>query len=140
MPMRKHIGFIELIVILSVIVLIVRGMAYKNSLKHVLTPNNNYCNPERIRLSCIMVKTKKETDEIIKELKSGRDFTEIAREKSKCPSSIHGGDLGYYEKGKFVPESYEAFFDINVKVGEIKIIKPKKEDRYSYWFIVKKTE
>ncbi len=37
---------------------------------------------------------KEEADEIIKELKEGKDFTELAIEKSACPSRKKGGDLG----------------------------------------------
>lgn len=98
--------------------------------------NSNLEKPERIRLSAIIVETKEETDEIIKELKAGRDFAEIAREKSLCPSSIYGGDLGYFEKGKNVPEGYEVLFDL--KVGEIKILTPSKKEYY--WFIMKRTD
>lgn len=65
----------------------------------------------------ILVKTEEEAKEIIEELKNGRDFIELAKEKSTGPSGPDGGDLGYFGKGRMVPEFEKAAFAL--EPGEI---------------------
>ncbi len=50
--------------------------------------------PSPVRIRHILVEKKEEADEVIKELKEGKDFTELAIDKSACPSRKNGGDLG----------------------------------------------
>ncbi|MEQ8223857.1 MAG: peptidylprolyl isomerase [Candidatus Eremiobacterota bacterium] len=50
--------------------------------------------PSSVRIRHILVETKGEAEEIVKELKEGKDFTELALDKSYCPSRTKGGDLG----------------------------------------------
>lgn len=62
-----------------------------------------------------------ETDEAaakdaIKRLEDGEDFAELAKELSTGPSGPSGGDLGYFTKGRMVPEFSEAAF--STKPGE----------------------
>jgi len=78
---------------------------------------NRYYQQEEINVSHILVKTKKEANEIQKELKQGRDFAQLAREHSTCPSKNNGGNLGWFGHGKMVPEFDKAAFDL--KKGEI---------------------
>lgn len=52
-----------------------------------------------------------------REIDSGVDFQELAREYSDCPSAQHGGDLGSFGRGMMVPEFEEAAFALNP--GEI---------------------
>ena len=49
----------------------------------------------------ILVKTREEAESILAELKAGKDFREIAKQKSIAPSAANGGDLGYFNKGDF---------------------------------------
>ncbi|MFC1524540.1 peptidylprolyl isomerase [Thermodesulfobacteriota bacterium] len=49
---------------------------------------------------------------IQKKIKSGDDFTTLAKENSECPSSAQGGDLNFFEKGKMVPEFDNAAFSL----------------------------
>jgi parvulin-like peptidyl-prolyl isomerase len=49
----------------------------------------------------IMVATRAEADAIVKELAAGKEFGEVAKQKSKSPSAAKGGDLGYFNKGDF---------------------------------------
>jgi peptidyl-prolyl cis-trans isomerase C len=65
---------------------------------------------EEIHARHILVKTEDEAKAIIKELDSGKDFAEIAKEKSTDPSKSDGGDLGFFGKGQMVPEFEAAAF------------------------------
>lgn len=65
---------------------------------------------EEIRARHILVKTEEEAKAIIAELDAGKDFIEIAKEKSTDPNKSEGGDLGYFSKGRMVPEFEEAAF------------------------------
>jgi len=58
----------------------------------------------------ILVKTEEDALAVLKELKDGKDFVEVAKEKSTGPSGPKGGDLGYFGKGQMVPEFEAAAF------------------------------
>lgn len=69
-------------------------------------------------------KAQKDAEDILKRIKGGEEFSELAKENSACPSSAKGGDLGYFTKGQMVPEFEEAVFSL--KPGEIsEIVKTK---------------
>lgn len=65
---------------------------------------------EEIHARHILVKTEEEAKAIIADLDAGKDFVEIAKEKSTDPNKSEGGDLGYFSKGRMVPEFEEAAF------------------------------
>ena len=85
--------------------------------------------PEKVRASHILItvpqnatdEQKKESltkiQEIQKEVKEGKDFAELAKEKSACPSAKNGGDLNYFGKGQMVKPFEDAAFAL--KVGEV---------------------
>lgn len=55
---------------------------------------------------------------ILNEIKSGKDFADLAKEKSQDPGSgAKGGDLGFFARGSMVKEFEEAAF--KMKVGEL---------------------
>ncbi|MDP7605569.1 MAG: peptidylprolyl isomerase [SAR324 cluster bacterium] len=56
-------------------------------------------------------------EQILKDLKRGKDFAELAREHSDGPSGPKGGDLGRFTRGQMVPEFDQAVF--NLKPGEV---------------------
>ncbi|MFN3967103.1 MAG: peptidylprolyl isomerase [Endomicrobiia bacterium] len=61
---------------------------------------------------------KKKAEMVLKKLKEGADFAELAREYSDDPGSREkGGDLGYFAKGDMVPEFEKVAF--SMQVGEI---------------------
>jgi len=60
----------------------------------------------------ILVKTEDEAKALIKELEDGADFVELAKSKSTGPSGPNGGDLGYFGKGRMVPEFEQAAFKL----------------------------
>ncbi len=68
--------------------------------------NEEYFNqPEKVRASHILVKTEAEADQLLEQLKNGADFAELAAQHSLDTSNNYlGGDLGYFEKGRMVPE------------------------------------
>ncbi|MGB7286463.1 MAG: peptidylprolyl isomerase [Salaquimonas sp.] len=67
--------------------------------------------PEKeIKARHILVKTEDEAKSIIAELEGGKDFVELAKEKSTGPSGPNGGDLGFFGKGQMVPAFEEAVF------------------------------
>lgn len=81
----------------------------------------SFATPEQVRASHILVDTKEEAEEILKQLKDGADFAELAKEKSKDPGSgAKGGDLDYFGKGEMMPEFEEAAF--KTPVGELSAI------------------
>ncbi|TRL35831.1 peptidylprolyl isomerase [Rhizobium straminoryzae] len=65
---------------------------------------------EEVHARHILVKTEDEAKDIIKQLDAGKDFVELAKEKSEDTSKSDGGDLGYFTKGRMVPEFEEAAF------------------------------
>jgi len=62
-------------------------------------------------------KAREKAESLLKQLKGGADFAELAQKESSCPSSSQGGDLGFFGKGQMVPEFEKASFAL--KPGEV---------------------
>ncbi len=60
---------------------------------------------------------KEKIDSLYTEAVSGADFEDLARQFSQDSSAPKGGDLGYFEEGRMVPEFSEAAF--SMEIGEI---------------------
>ena len=73
--------------------------------------------PSKVHALHILVKTESEAQALLFDLKRGKDFGEIAKEKSLCPSGKKGGDLGWFGKGQMVREFEQAAFAL--KSGEM---------------------
>lgn len=72
---------------------------------------------QEVRARHILVKTKKEAEDIIKSLDKGAKFDEVAKEKSSEKSAATtGGDVGYFSRGQMVKPFEDAAFAL--KVGE----------------------
>lgn len=69
--------------------------------------------PTKIHALHILVKTEDEALAILYDLKHGKDFAEIAKEKSLCPSGKKGGDLGWFGRKQMVKEFEEAAFSLD---------------------------
>jgi peptidyl-prolyl cis-trans isomerase C len=71
-----------------------------------------------VRASHILVDTEGEASQLRQEITSGqKEFTDAAKAVSKCPSGRNGGDLGFFGRGRMVPEFDQAAF--SQPVGEV---------------------
>lgn len=74
--------------------------------------------PEMVRARHILVKTEEEAVDIRKELEQGGEFESLAKKYSTEPGADQsGGELGFFPRGRMVPEFEEAAFSLSV--GEI---------------------
>jgi peptidyl-prolyl cis-trans isomerase C len=71
----------------------------------------------KVNASHILVKTKEEADYCLNLIKAGKNFEELATEKSLCSSKKRGGSLGWFSRGQMVKEFEQACF--NSKKGQI---------------------
>jgi peptidyl-prolyl cis-trans isomerase C len=102
--------------------------------------------PEQIKASHILCKVdpkasaeeknkaKEKAASLLKEIKGGKDFAELAKTNSDCPSGKQGGDLGLFGKGQMVPSFEAAAFAL--KPGEVSDVV---ETQFGY-HIIKVTE
>ncbi len=89
---------------------------------------SKYNMPEQFRASHILIKVdpgagqelrkafRANAEAVLKRIKDGEKFEEIAINESDDPSKIKGGDLGYFHAGQTVAEFEEAL--TKLKVGE----------------------
>ncbi|UCC96546.1 MAG: peptidylprolyl isomerase [Phycisphaerales bacterium] len=89
--------------------------------------------PEQIRASHILIKfddiasggdpneaktqAKAKVEDLLKQIKEGADFAELAKAHSACPSAPAGGDLGFFPRGKTTPPFEKVAFEL--EVGQI---------------------
>jgi peptidylprolyl isomerase/peptidyl-prolyl cis-trans isomerase C len=64
----------------------------------------------------ILVPNRHEADDILRKLRMGSDFHELARKFSSCASAVNGGDLGLIKPGKAHEDFEEAA--LKLKFGE----------------------
>lgn len=89
----------------------------------------------RVRARHILVETEEEAKEVKAAIDGGKDFGEVAKEKSKDPGSgAEGGDLGWFTAEQMVPEFSEAAFALDV--GQVS--EPVKSD--FGWHVIKVEE
>jgi peptidyl-prolyl cis-trans isomerase C len=67
---------------------------------------------QEVRARHILVETEDEAKAVQNQIKSGTDFAELAKQKSKDPGASEGGDLGYFSKEQMVPEFANAAFKL----------------------------
>jgi peptidyl-prolyl cis-trans isomerase C len=79
-------------------------------------------------------KAKVKAEELLKQLKDGADFAELAKAHSNCPSAPKGGDLGFFPRGQTVPAFENVAFEL--EIGQISDVV---ETEYGY-HIIKATD
>ncbi|MBW3012216.1 peptidyl-prolyl cis-trans isomerase [Candidatus Woesearchaeota archaeon] len=72
---------------------------------------------KKVNASHILVKTEDEAKIVLFDVRAGKDFGEIAKQKSLCPSRKNNGNLGWFGRGQMVKEFENACF--NAKKGDI---------------------
>ena len=72
--------------------------------------------PSQVQALHILVKKEDDAFGLLYDINHGKNFGEIARAKSLCPSGKKGGDLGWFRKGQMVKEFETAAFAM--KPGE----------------------
>ena len=77
----------------------------------------DFIKDEEYHLRHILIETKEEAKTILEKIRGGADFTELAKEKSICPSGKQGGDLGFIARGITIKPFEDAAFAL--KPGEI---------------------
>ena len=76
---------------------------------------------EQVQVRHILVRGKEadkreQAEKLLEQLKAGADFSKLAEESSEDPSSAkRGGDLGFFKRGRMVPEFEEAAFALKNK-------------------------
>src|SRR5205807_6611704 len=86
--------------------------------------------PEEVKLSEILVSTEQAGDDqakiaaaqskaedLLKQIKAGADFEEVAKKSSNGPSAAQGGDLGFFERGKLAKQLEDLTF--SMKKGDV---------------------
>jgi peptidyl-prolyl cis-trans isomerase C len=72
---------------------------------------------KRVRASHILVKTRDEAVQVIRDIGAGQKFEDIAAKRSLDPSGKQGGDLGFFSKEQMVASFADAAF--KMKKGEV---------------------
>ncbi len=76
--------------------------------------------PEQVKALQIVVADQAEGQNVLKLIRGGRPFSEVAREYSLSPDAEQGGDLGFFSRGQMPPEFDQAVFTLPVgKVSEL---------------------
>ncbi|OHB53253.1 MAG: hypothetical protein A2Y10_00695 [Planctomycetes bacterium GWF2_41_51] len=73
--------------------------------KHILIKAEDSNDPNQAKAAA-----KAKAEDLLKKIKEGADFDELAKEHSACPSGKNGGDLGEQPKGTFVPAFEKAAY------------------------------
>ena len=81
--------------------------------------------PERVRASHILIgvprgadaaakaQAKAKAEQVLKDVKAGKDFAALAKEHSQDPgSAVNGGDLGFFQQGQMVGPFNDAAFSL----------------------------
>ena len=77
---------------------------------------------KKARARHILVDTEEQCQELKRQIESGADFSEVAKQHSKCPSGRKGGELGEFQPGQMVREFDEVVFSaaLNQVHGPVK--------------------
>jgi peptidyl-prolyl cis-trans isomerase D len=87
---------------------------------------DNFRMPERVHARHILLKTEGKSDaekktlqakaeDLLKQLKNGADFAELAKKNSQDSTAEQGGDLGWFVKNQMIPEFDTVAFTLKPK-------------------------
>jgi len=115
-------------------------------LKHYSENKPQFASPEQVRASHILIKpdtsdpsadpndaktaARAKAEDLLKQIRDGANFAELAKAESACPSAAGGGDLKFFGKGDMVPPFEKAAFAL--KVGQVSDVV---ETRFGYHII-----
>lgn len=68
----------------------------------------------QVRASHILVSSLEAAKKVLYELEHGKEFEDLAKKHSMCPSREQGGDLGFFEKGQMVKEFEDVAFSLEL--------------------------
>jgi parvulin-like peptidyl-prolyl isomerase len=83
--------------------------------KYFKKHRSQFALPEQVRARQIVVKDRQEAEGLLRRIKRGESFEELARRHSIGPEADIGGDLGFFGRGD-MPEEFDAVFSL--KPGE----------------------
>lgn len=86
-----------------------------------------------VRASHILVGGEELAKELMGKIENGENFGALAQQHSKCPSGRKGGDLGFFTRGRMVPE-FDRFCFAHKK-GDVGLVKTQ-----FGWHVVKITD
>jgi len=75
-------------------------------------------------------KAREKAEDLLKQLKDGADFAELAKTHSNCPMAPQGGDLGFFPKGQMTAAFENVAFEL--EIGQISEVV---ETEYGYHII-----
>ena len=96
-----------------------------DEIKKLYTKNKEkFVAPHKVKALGIMIRKTRDSEKdkmkiiaIKDELEHGKDFSEVAKEKSEGPYAKEGGNMGYVSQGQVLEEMESAIFDL--KEGEL---------------------
>ena len=75
---------------------------YETEIKKAMADKKEY------KARHILLKSKEDAEDVIRQLDQGADFAELAKKRSTGPSGKNGGDLGWFEPGQMVKSFSDA--------------------------------
>ncbi len=66
---------------------------------------------KQVRASHILVDSESQAQKLYDQVKGGKNFGQLAKKFSSCPSGKKGGDLGYFSRGQMVKPFEDAAFN-----------------------------
>lgn len=83
---------------------------------------NHFKKPEEVQIHHLLIshkcsETQKKVSEVKNKLNAGENFYHLIEEFSNCPSVKNNGNLGYVQKGQFIPQLEDEIFEC--EIGEI---------------------
>lgn len=74
-----------------------------------------FVSPPKVKARHILLRTRKEAEQVMEKLRNKGDFAKLAKEYSTdLPMALEGGSMGTIEKGRTLPELEKVLFTLNV--------------------------